>query len=285
MRYFLAVAEIENVNKAAKIINVSAGSLSKAISRLEDELQTQLFSRVGRGIQLTPEGRLLKQKAAHIIQLEEEARFELKGKESSSINIYISSEEVLQTTFGLNLAKVITNQLPNAKVHFLLRSEDKAIEQVREGEVHLAFITQPPPKDLTAKKISQVNFSTCASKKHTLYKKYGKNSVPVDELIEHPFVSPDTAILGRISSSTSLDGWRDDKFPRKIKYKVSGLKLMENLIHQGLALGYLPDHFIEEAGLTPLKIKGCPYSCKQTIRLISKDPNQLSWLRNLWGKL
>lgn len=38
LRYFLAVAQIENVNKAAAAINVSAGSLSKEISRVEEKL-------------------------------------------------------------------------------------------------------------------------------------------------------------------------------------------------------------------------------------------------------
>lgn len=53
LRYFLAVAEVENVNKAADIIHVSTGSLSKAISRLENELQTPLFFKTGRGIRLS----------------------------------------------------------------------------------------------------------------------------------------------------------------------------------------------------------------------------------------
>ncbi|MBK9040051.1 MAG: LysR family transcriptional regulator [Bdellovibrionales bacterium] len=65
LKYFLAVAQIENVNRAAQQINVSAGSLSKAISRLEEELQTPLFFKSGRGIRLTPEGMLLKKKAVH----------------------------------------------------------------------------------------------------------------------------------------------------------------------------------------------------------------------------
>ena len=52
--YFMAVAKIENVNKAAEDIHISAGSLSKAIARLEAELQTPLFFKSGRGIRLTP---------------------------------------------------------------------------------------------------------------------------------------------------------------------------------------------------------------------------------------
>lgn len=286
LRYFLAVAEVENVNQAARNIHVSAGSLSKAISRLEDELQIQLFFRVGRGIQLSPEGKLLKVRAAKIVGLEEDVRYELKGKDAGSLNIYVSSEEILQTTFGLELVSKIEQVLPLAKVHFLIRSEAKAIEQLREGESHIAFVTGETPKDLKSKTIAKVNFQTCASKAHPLVKKYGsKKNIDILEVLQHRFVSPDTAILGRIANSPSNDGWRDDKFPRKIQYKVCGLKLMENLIQSGSALGYLPDYFVKDSALVPLNIIGCPYSCKQTIRVLAKNPSELGWLRQLWDNI
>ena len=60
---------------------------------------------------------------------------------------------------------------------------------------------------------------------------------------------------------------------------------MENLIIEGMALGYLPDHFVESAGLIPLKVSGCPYSCHQTVRVISKDPSTLGWLKRFWDKI
>lgn len=286
LRYFLAVAGFENVNRAAENIHVSAGSLSKAIGRLEEELQTPLFFKSGRGIKLTPQGQHLKKKAALILQLEEDVRLELMGKEVGSLNIYISSEEILQTTFGITLAKTINSLYPNARTQFLLRTEAKAIEQVKDGEVHLALVTSEAPPDVTSKIISKVEFRTCASKEHPLLKKYsGRQTIPVEELLQYPFVSPDTAILGKITKSSSIDGWRDDKFTRQIKYKVCGLKLMENLVQSGLALGYLPDYFIESAGLISLKISGCPYSCQQTVRLIAKDPSALSWLNKLWDHI
>lgn len=286
LKYFLAVAQIENVNRAAEQIHVSPGSLSKAISRLEEELQTPLFFKSGRGIRLTPEGALLKKKAAQIVQLEEDARLSLKGKETGSLNIYISSEEILQTSYGINLLRTINLHYPQARTQFLIRNEQKAIEQVIDGEAHLALITQDPPTDVTSKILAKVEFKTCASQEHPLFKKFtAKQTIPIEEILKHPFVSPESAILGRIAKSASIDGWRDDKFPRQIKYKVGGLKLMENLIHQGLALGYLPDYFIESAGLIPLKISGCPYSCHQTVRLISKDPTALGWLNKLRSQL
>lgn len=78
--------------------------------------------------------------------------------------------------------------------------------------------------------------------------------------MKHPFVSPDSMVLGKISKSVSIDGWRDDKFLRQIKYKVCGLKLMENLVHSGEALAYLPDYFVSSANLQILNVAGCPYT-------------------------
>jgi DNA-binding transcriptional LysR family regulator len=285
LKYFLAVAQIENVNRAALRINASAGSLSKAISRLEEELQTPLFFRSGRGIRLTPAGTLLKTKAAQILQLEEDVRLELTGKEVGSLNIYISSEEILQTSYGIDLLRTIGRHYPQARTQFSIRGEQKAIEQVLDGEAHLALITLEPPADVAVKVLAKVEFKTCASNEHPLLKKFGaKQTIPIEEILKHPFVSPDSAILGRISKASSIDGWRDDKFPRQIKYRVCGLKLVENLIQDGLALGYLPDYFIKAAGLIPLKISGCSYSCHQTVRLIAKDPTALGWLNKLWDQ-
>jgi len=283
LRYFMAVAKIENLNRAAEEIHVSSASLSKAISRLEEELQTPLFFKSGRGIRLTPEGQVLKKRAGQILQLEEDARLELKGKEAGSLNVYISSEEVLQTSFGLDLAKIIDKHFPQARTQFLIRGEAKAVEQVESGEAHFALTTLDPPQGVESKVLSRAEFQTCASRAHPIFKKYGpKSSIPVEEILKYPFVAPDSAILGRIEKSASIDGWRDDKFPRLVKYKVCGLKLMENILKEGMALGYLPDYFIASAGLLPLKVSGCPYSCHQTVRVITKDPSALGWLGKLW---
>ncbi len=284
LRYFLAVAEVENVNKAADIIHVSAGSLSKAISRLEDELQTPLFFKTGRGIRLTPEGSTLKRRAAQILRLEEDTKLELMGPESGSLNIYISSEEILQVAFGPNLIKKVEKLFPNAKVNFLIRTDNKAIEQVADGEVHLAIVTSDVTRDMTSKVLTDVIFQTCASEAHPIFKEYGlKSNIPVEEVLQHPFVVPDVSLLGKIDKASTTDGWRDDKYPRNVKYKTCGLKLMETLVRDGSALGYLPNYFIFAAGLIPLKVTGCPYTCKQTVRIVAKDPSALGWLNRLWS--
>src|SRR5271155_2109038 len=79
LRYFLEVAKVENIHRASEKSRVSPGSLSKAIARLEAELEVKLFSRAGRNIRLTDQGRLLRMRAAQLLQLEEAARVEIGG--------------------------------------------------------------------------------------------------------------------------------------------------------------------------------------------------------------
>ena len=56
LRYFAAVAQLENVSKAAEMLHLSQSSLSKNIAKLEAELGTLLFHRSGKKLVLNAPG-------------------------------------------------------------------------------------------------------------------------------------------------------------------------------------------------------------------------------------
>lgn len=58
LKYFIAVASLGSVTKAAQENFVSQSAVSKTIKQLEDELGVQLFEREGRTIKLNEQGRL-----------------------------------------------------------------------------------------------------------------------------------------------------------------------------------------------------------------------------------
>ena len=64
LRYFLAVAREENMTRAAELLHVTQPTLSRALRALEDELGKKLFLRHSFRIELTPEGMLLRDRAA-----------------------------------------------------------------------------------------------------------------------------------------------------------------------------------------------------------------------------
>ena len=58
-RIFYTVANTGNISQAAKQLYNSQPAISKSISKLEDSLNTVLFTRNSRGVQLTDEGQVL----------------------------------------------------------------------------------------------------------------------------------------------------------------------------------------------------------------------------------
>ena len=72
LKYFIEAAKTENLSKAARDLHISQPSLSRAISRLEEELGTPLFQRDGRRIHLNNSGKaFLKQIAPAVTRLQE----------------------------------------------------------------------------------------------------------------------------------------------------------------------------------------------------------------------
>ncbi|OCN03630.1 LysR family transcriptional regulator [Erysipelotrichaceae bacterium MTC7] len=56
LHYFITIAKMKSINQAAQELYVSQPTLTSAIQELEQELGISLFTRTGRGVQLTNEG-------------------------------------------------------------------------------------------------------------------------------------------------------------------------------------------------------------------------------------
>ncbi|MFZ4714473.1 MAG: LysR family transcriptional regulator [Bacteriovoracaceae bacterium] len=284
LRYFLAVAAVENIHKASEKMHVSPAALSKAITRLEAELSIKLFTREGRNIQITDQGRLLQKRASEIIQLEEATKLELVGN-SGGIQVVLSGPEILLSHAGMKLTQDIKKRFPQSNFEYLSHDDDIAIEKVVKGEAHFAIVTSDisPKLELRAKVIGETNFLTFVGLKHPLYPwAKSKKAIPVKEVLKHTFVSPNNPLLGKVGLKQSLDGWRDDRFPRKVDYLTSSLKSLETILLQGKAIAYLPDYFGETLSVLPLNISDCPYSCQQKIKLVARDHKSLGWINQIF---
>lgn len=102
------------------------------------------------------------------------------------------------------------------------------------------------------------------------------------ELLEHSFVGPSLPFLGKVQSKQSLDGWRDDQFPRKVVFQTTSLKILEELVVSGQALAYLPEYVVENLELEMLKVLHCSYSCQQKIKILCRNPKELAWLNQVF---
>src|SRR5262252_8377727 len=80
LRYFVAVAEMENVSRAAtQKLHVAQPSLSRQIRDLEDEVGVPLLERTARSVRLTDSGRAFLEKARVILKLADDAVLKARG--------------------------------------------------------------------------------------------------------------------------------------------------------------------------------------------------------------
>src|SRR6185436_5643602 len=73
LRYFIGVAEEENVSRAALKLHVSQPALSRQVRDLEDELGFPLLERSAKSVRLTQAGGVFLNEARAVLQRAEEA--------------------------------------------------------------------------------------------------------------------------------------------------------------------------------------------------------------------
>src|SRR2546430_14336305 len=73
LRYFVAVAEEQNVTRAAARLHVSQPPLSRQIRDLEEELGIALFEHGAKAVRLTEAGRVFLNEARSVLQRADEA--------------------------------------------------------------------------------------------------------------------------------------------------------------------------------------------------------------------
>lgn len=78
LQYFITVAQLENISKAASILHLSQSSLSKIIKKVEDDMETPLFDRVGKRLILNESGERLLNSAEKILKEMDEVNGDLK---------------------------------------------------------------------------------------------------------------------------------------------------------------------------------------------------------------
>lgn len=154
---FYEVAGCRNFSVAAKKLYISQPAVSKAISRLEESLNTTLFHRSSRGVSLTREGELLYK---HV----EQALFSLKSgeellRESSSQKISHLSIGVSTTLCKyvlLPLLKTFIAENPNIKITISCQSTLDTITALQNNSIDIGLVGIPD-----AEKNSDKNAITC----------------------------------------------------------------------------------------------------------------------------
>ncbi|WP_426504284.1 LysR family transcriptional regulator [Dactylosporangium sp. McL0621] len=141
LRVLVAVARHGSVTAAAEALHYAQPSVSHHLARLETETGAQLLQRVGRGVRLTPAGRLLAERGEEILGRLDAAEAELA--EHSGLRagrVRLAAFPSALGSFVPPAAARFTQAHPDVSLEFVEASPPEALRLLRTGEVDLALV-------------------------------------------------------------------------------------------------------------------------------------------------
>lgn len=144
LRYFVAVAEAENVTRAAAKLHVAQPAVSRQIRDLEDELGATLFERSAKALRLTEAGRIFLDEARAVLQRTDDAVRAVRAVADGSLgelNVGYAPSLTVQI-----LPRALRNfqaAFPAVRVSLHDLSSEEMAAGVREGKLQLALGVEP----------------------------------------------------------------------------------------------------------------------------------------------
>ena len=231
LRYFITVARLGNMSKAAETLFVSQPNLSTSISRLEEEVGVPLFDRRRGKISLNQYGEQLLQSVERSVSLLDEGvsavRERYSGKAASlSLVCMIDDTELLSRFVLANPDVNLTQQ----------RADLPAITQMLErGEVDLALtVLEPPSDEVVFERVYSCPFVLVMSPDHPL--------AAQESITRRQLMNQRLAIDGSRTNRDTFYAAETSKFgfTPKVDYDVRHMDLLLSLAESNQCIAILP---------------------------------------------
>jgi LysR family nitrogen assimilation transcriptional regulator len=233
LRYFVKVAELGNMTKAAAALNVAQPALGLQIRQLEDGLGTPLLERHSRGVEMTPAGQLLYDRAIEILSLFEKAEADvraLKGSRQETLRLGITHSNM--RLLGTELLVAARRDIPNVLLSVIEEPSTILRRELENGDIDMAFCYDISPSlECTPLLVEELVFVARADKFEA------RETITLEEALQYELVmasgrDPVRRLVEDCAREAGLDV--------KIGYEVQSLLGTRQVVMDGLSAAILP---------------------------------------------
>jgi LysR family transcriptional regulator, benzoate and cis,cis-muconate-responsive activator of ben and cat genes len=191
LRYFVAVAETQNVLRAAtQKLHVSQPAVSRQIRDLEDELGVQLFERTGKAVSLTDAGRLFLKEARAVLERTDEAVQSVRAfAQAGETELQVGYSPALRVRIVSPALHAFQQAMPQVHVKLHDWSYEKIAAGLRDGRLQLALIVRPSKRagfhDLRFEELLRERVRLAVPPNHPFAH---RRSVSLTDAAQEPFV-------------------------------------------------------------------------------------------------
>ena len=202
----------------------------------------------------------------------------MKG-DQTDLSVAFSGREFLLSHFGVQYAKQINTFFPKSSFIYQECSGQDALKAVEEGSTDFYITIQRPESTcLFSKVIGAFKLVPSVGSHHPLYKRAKKGeTLTVADLLKYEFVSPNAPLFVISGARQSVDGWRDDKFPRNVRWQTDRASILTSIAQSEQAIAFVPEYFALQHQLFPLSIKDLLPSTKQSVYVAIRKMDRKNW--------
>ncbi|ASC70779.1 DNA-binding transcriptional activator LysR and ABC-type nitrate/sulfonate/bicarbonate transport system,tauA [Halomicronema hongdechloris C2206] len=189
LKVFLEVARCLSFTEAATALNLTQPAVSAKIKSLEADLDTPLFNRLGRRIELTQVGQYLLEEAPYLVDLEAQLIAEIEDiKQGKFSTLKIGCMAELNNHWLPSVLFEYRRQWPSVQTRCCqFESAEKLYRAIKNGDADLGFsdLSFSEFDDLSETVIDTIHYSLIASRNHRLAQ---QPWLSLKELLHQPWV-------------------------------------------------------------------------------------------------
>jgi DNA-binding transcriptional LysR family regulator len=187
LRYFVAVAETQNVTRAAAEIHVAQPSVSAQIRKLEVELGAALFHRDASGMQLTRAGETLLPMARQVLADVEEATARVKDLNGLRRGrLEVGATPSLARSLLPDVLMRYRSRYPKIVIELTEAGSQDLVEALNDGVLEIALVVLPiTASNLVTTPLAEEELVAIVAPDHELAR---RQRLRVEELRDTPLV-------------------------------------------------------------------------------------------------
>lgn len=145
LKSLILTAELGSITRASGELGIVQSALSRKIQAIEDELGATLFTRLPRGIQLTPAGRRFLDRARRIVREVEFARTDMQdGSDAVEGSVSLGLSPTLAPLLAPDTLLHLRQDFPGIRLKIVEGFSTSLLDLLLTGRLELAVLTNPP---------------------------------------------------------------------------------------------------------------------------------------------
>ena len=247
LRYFVAIADLGHVGRAAERLHLTQPALTRCVRRLEEAFGTDLFERRGRGIRLTAAGEALRTRARRLqLAADDTAREMLEFARGDAGHIRLGIVPTAAQFLLPPVCKALLEETPHVSLEIVVAQDNVLTSSLKSGDLDLVIsFADRADGELQSLVIVDDVMVVAARKSHEIFRQ--RRRVTMSDLLAYRWVLA--------ASSVESRRWLDSAFDARglarpsVQIETNLVLLMPRLIEQTALLTFMSRRHLAMTGM------------------------------------